>query len=291
MSSRSLPLAVLAASSCTWGLAWIPIKSLGASGISGLALVLVASCAAGVVLLPTLIGEHAAWRTDLGGLGLIALLGGYSNLSFAVATLHGDIVRVMVLFYLLPAWGVLGGWLWLGERLDAARLAGVGMALAGAWLMLGGPRVRWTGGLTWPDLMAISCGIAFAGNNLLFRAKQAIPVGSKTVAMLLGAAVMAAALLVADVRPWPAASSGAWLGAAGYGLGWLLVATLATQYGVTHLEAGRASIIILLELVVAVASAVAIGGESMTGQEIGGGTLILLAALVEARRAARVAAS
>lgn len=284
MNSRSLPLAVLAASSCMWGLAWIPIKSLGASGVGGLALVLVASCAAGVVLLPRLIGERAAWRADLGGLVLIALLGGYSNLSFAIATLHGDIVRVMVLFYLLPAWSVLGGWLWLGERLDAARLTGVGMALAGAWLTLGGPSVQWTGGFAWPDLMAISCGIAFAGNNLLFRAKQAIPVGSKTAAMLVGAAVMAAGLLVADAQPWPTASSSAWLGSAGYGLGWLLIATLATQYGVTHLEAGRASIIIVLELVIAVVSAMIIGGERMSGLEATGGALILLAALLEARR-------
>jgi drug/metabolite transporter (DMT)-like permease len=50
------------------------------------------------------------------------------------------------------------------------------------------------------------------------------------------------------------------------------------------MEAGRASIIIILELVTAVVTAVLIGGESMDRLELIGGSLILAAAIVEARR-------
>jgi drug/metabolite transporter (DMT)-like permease len=283
-SSHTLPLVVLATASCVWGLAWLPLKTVGTQGLGGIALVFVACCVAGALLLPRLLAEHAAWRHDLRGLALIALLGGYSNLSFAVATIYGDIVRVMVLFYLLPAWSALGGRLFLGERLDAARLLGLALALVGAFLTLGGARAL-EGDFAWTDVLAVTCGMAFAGNNLLFRAKQSIPLGSKTAAMVIGGALIAAVLLAGGVQPWPTVPPAAWLGAAGYGLAWLFVANLATKYGVTHLEAGRASIIILLELVVAVASAVVIGGEQMSGQELAGGTLILTAAFLEARRA------
>jgi drug/metabolite transporter (DMT)-like permease len=281
-AARPLPLVALAASSCMWGLAWIPLKALGAQGVGGVVLSLVASCAAGALLLPRLLSERSEWRHDPAGLWLIALLGGYSNLTFAVATMYGDIVRVMVLFYLLPVWSALGGRLFLGERLDRTRVAAVGIALTGAWLTLGGAEAL-QGSVHWPDWLAISCGMAFAANNLLFRAKQSVPVGSKTAAMVLGGALLAGVLLVAGVQAWPQVEPAAWAGTAGYGLAWLLLANLCTQYGVTHLEAVRASIIILLELVVAVASAVLIGGEQMSVAELTGGLLILGAGLLEAR--------
>jgi drug/metabolite transporter (DMT)-like permease len=52
------------------------------------------------------------------------------------------------------------------------------------------------------------------------------------------------------------------------------------------MEDGRASVIIILELVTAVASALWIGGECMSVTEMVGGALILTTAVIEARRAA-----
>lgn len=284
MASGRLPLLVLVAASCMWGLAWMPLKALAANGFSGLMLVLVACGTAAAVVLPRLISQRSEWRGQGAWLAGIALLGGYSNLAFTTATMYGDVVRVMVLFYLLPAWGVLGGRLFLGERLDFPRVAAVVLALGGAWLVLGGfdvlqLNVRWT------DVMAITCGMAFAGNNLLFRACQQIPLASKTAVMLLGAVALAIPPLLLGVQPLPSASAEGWVGAVGYGLVWLLCATFATQFGVTHMEAGRASIIIVLELVVAVVSAVLIGGEQMSPAELAGGLMIMAASVMEARRA------
>jgi drug/metabolite transporter (DMT)-like permease len=280
-----LPLAVLVAASIMWGLAWLPLKGLAGLGLSGIALTVVACGAAAALLVPRLVHERRSWRGEARWLALIALLGGYANLAFTVAMIYGEVVRVMVLFYLLPVWGVLGGRLFLGERLDAPRVIAVAAALTGAVLILGGVEAL-TGKIAWADAIAITCGMTFAANNLVFRAHQQIPVASKTAAMLLGATVLAVVLLAAGVQPWPVVSAGGWLAAIGYGLAWLLVATLGTQFGVTHMEAGRASVIIILELVTAVASALWIGGERMSVSEIVGGALILVAAVIEARRAA-----
>ena len=151
-------------------------------------------------------------------------------------------------------------------------------------MVLGGG-VKWTGNVSWIDLLAITCGMSFAGNNLVFRARQDIPVASKTAVMLFGSAVMGIPLLLAGVQHWPEASAAGWAGALAYGVVWLLLANLATQFGVTHMEAGRASIIIILELVVAVTTAMVLGGERMSAAELAGGLSILAAAFIEARRA------
>jgi drug/metabolite transporter (DMT)-like permease len=271
-----------------WGIAWMPLKKLSASGFSGTALVLISSLVAASLLLPRLLVEREQWRGQGRWLLGIALFGGYSHLAFTTATMYGDIVRVMVLFYLLPAWGVLGGRVFLGERLDAARVAAVMLALAGAWLVLGGGSA-WRGRIHWTDVVAVTCGMAFAGNNLLFRACQEIPVASKTAFMLLGAAALSVPFLVLLGEPrWPIASAAGWAGVLGYGVVWLCLANLATQFGVTHMEAGRASIIILVELVVAVVTAVALGSEQMSSTELAGGLCILAAAVIEGRRAGAV---
>lgn len=52
----------------------------------------------------------------------------------------------------------------------------------------------------------------------------------------------------------------------------------------THLEAGRASILIIMELLTAVITAAWWAGETMAPMEWFGGTLILSAAVLEAWR-------
>ena len=64
----------------------------------------------------------------------------------------------------------------------------------------------------------------------------------------------------------------------------MMLITLGTQWGVTHLEAGRASIIIVMELVVAVISAVIILNQSLSLVEIAGALLVITAAILEGFR-------
>ncbi len=282
----SAPLIALLLAAILWGLSWIPLKQFSAHGVHGVSLNLVAYGGLALLFLPMLWRQRAAWRGQGGTLLLIALLGGYANFAFTTGMALGEVVRVMVLFYLVPVWGVLGGWLFLNEAIDRSRLLGVVLALSGALLILGGPAVL-QGEVSWLDLLAISCGLAFAANNIVFRARPGLPMGSKLAAMFLGCAGMAAAGLVLGLQDWPAAPASIWGWVLLFGLGWLLLATLGTQWGVTHMEAGRAAILIILELVVAVGSAMLIGGERMTPLEMAGGALILGAALLEGWREGR----
>lgn len=283
-SGERWPVVALIGSSVMWGGMWWPLKQINALGLGGIPLIVCAFGAAGLLLLPILVLQRLGWSGEGRFLLLIALLGGYANIAYTEALIYGEVLRVMVLFYLVPVWGVLGGRLFLGERIDWIRGLGVVLALSGAFIVLGGFKVL-AGRISWTDLLAVTCGMAFAGNNLVFRARQAPPVSSKVAAMMLGSVVLALPLALLDGRPWPQAAASSWAWVAAYGIGWMLLATAATQWAVTHMEAGRASTLIILELVTAVVSATLVGGERMGTGEWLGGILVIAAALLEAWRA------
>lgn len=279
----SAPVTVLIFSSIAWGLSWMPLKYLSARGVHGVPLIAIAYGAAFPLLAPILWHQRDFWRRETRSLLAILFLGGYANLAFVSAMIYGEVTRVMVLFYLLPVWGVLGGRIFLGEAIDTPRWLAVALALSGAFLVLGGWRAL-RGAVSWVDLLALTAGLSFALNNLIFRARQSLPVASKVAAMFLGCFLLAAGALAWGVQSWPALELRAWGLTAVFGLGWLMLATFATQWSVTHLEAGRAAILMIIELITAVASAAYFGHERMAPMEMLGGALILAAAVIEARR-------
>jgi drug/metabolite transporter (DMT)-like permease len=284
----TLAVPILFLSSIGWGLSWLPLKALEARGLEGPLLVLVAFGCASLVLLWPFLRQRGQWRSQLRQLLLIAVLGGFANLAFQIALQQGEVIRVMILFYLLPVWSVLGGRLVLGERIDALRLFALGAALLGALLILGGVEVLLIGP-SWVDLLALGAGMGFAFNNIAFRATPALPVTSKIFAMFAGGLVLIALylMMLAPVQG-PAPDAGTLSLTALYGMAWLLLITFGTQWAVTCMEAGRSSLIIVMELVTAVVSAALLLGETLDAWELLGGLLVLSAAVLEGRREAEV---
>lgn len=285
-----LPVLVLLASSMLWGLTWLPLKHFGRFGIEGPAVTLFAHGTVGVLALPFLWRRRATWRGSLGSMGWLGLFGGLANLAFASAIVLGDVTRVMVLFYLLPAWGVLGARLLLGERIDARRWWSLAAALSGAFLVLGGPEIlQQPPG--WVDALAALSGLALATNNVLFRKASEVPIATKVGFVFVGSLAWALLVIVASpALAIPAAPALIWTEVVVFGLVWILVATAATLYGVHHLDAGRSSLLIIMELVTAVVSAAWISGKVPSAVECVGGLLILTSGLLEALRAEPVLA-
>src|SRR6266436_5136562 len=75
-------------------------------------------------------GMESAWA----GLA-VSLIGALAL--YSASMLLTEVVRTLVLFYLAPMWGALLGILLLGERLTAARVAAIGLSLAGMLAILG----------------------------------------------------------------------------------------------------------------------------------------------------------
>lgn len=278
------PVVVLVIASFFWGLSWLPLKGISQMGFDGPLLIFLAYSLLTLFFWPFLWRHKSFLRSHLKAWLTILLLGGGANLAFNYALIYGDVIRVMVLFYLLPLWGVLGGKFILQEKVDALGWLAAGLAIVGAFLIVGGFEV-FDAPPSWLDGIAVLSGFLFAMNNLAFRAHQDIPIVPKLGALFIGTVIFSGLLCIAIGVSLPENAS--WIGwgiLVFYGLVWLLIANLGSQWGVTHLPASRSSIIIIIELVVAVISAVLIANETLSLWEGIGGAFILSAAILEALR-------
>ena len=278
------PILVLLCASTLWGLTWIPLKHFAAHGLHGVTVALVAHGSVCALAIPWLARHRQELRGQLTALLLLAGFGGVSNLSFVTAVASGDVVRVMVLFYLLPAWGVIGGRVVLGERIDGRRGFSVVCALGGARLVLGGFHV-FASPPTLIDGLAVLAGMMLAFQNIAFRKFDELGISIKIAVVFVGCFACAAVLSALGVAPIPAKVPPViWTEVVAFGLVWLLLASIGTLWGVAHMEAGRSSILIIMELVTAVVSAALLSSRSLSLLEWLGGGLIILAALLEAWR-------
>ena len=277
-----LAVAALLVAGLLWGLTWIPLKYFGRQGLSGITLTIMSYGLVGLLVLPWLIYRRKTWWAQRRLVLMIALAGGLANVCFLSAIVQGEVVRVMLLFYLAPVWGVIGGRLFFDEPFTRLRVIGVATAVVGAVLLLGGPAV-----LVAPpgmiDLLAVGSGMFYASQNLFTRAADRTPLDAKALVVFVGCGLLSGLILlgtdeaIPDVSP---ALLGQLLAFAGI---WMLTAMVVTAWGVSHMEAGRAAILLVFELVAAVVSAMWIAGDRLNGLEWIGAAMIVTAALLETR--------
>lgn len=282
MNSR-LAVIILLCSSIGWGLTWLPIKALGDAGLHGLHLVFIICTSISIVLMPWLIKQRSLWLPVLPFMLLVALFGGIANIAFQVSILHGDVIRVMILFYMLPIWSVLGGCLILGEVLDKRRVLTLLLCVGGAFLILEAWRVSWLS-FTWIDGLALLSGFALAANTVVFRFTMGTPFTSKIGFMFVGGFVLVGIILAFFPTGVALPSTGVVLGALAYGLGWILLVSYGSMWGVTCLGAGRGAVLIVVELVVAVLSVLIVTQVDLKFYEAVGCVMVIVAAILEGAR-------
>lgn len=267
--------------SLLWGASWIPLKALHAAGADGVSLVLAGYSILFLVSLPFIVPYRRTLLCNWHYLAAIAVLGGSANLCFSYALIYGEVIRVMVLFYLLPVWGVLGGRFILKEHTSVWRWLGVVLAIGGAFILLGGAAI-FQHPPQWIDVVALASGIFFAMSNLLFRGVKTVALAPKLTALFLGASLVSSVSLLLLDLPFAGFSAGfPWHYVLLYSLTWLVVANVGSQWAITQMPAGRSSIILILELITAVFTAAILAGEVLTTQIIVGGLLILTATAAE----------
>ncbi|MFL0809307.1 MAG: DMT family transporter [Agarilytica sp.] len=279
-----LPILVLALACIFWGTSWYPLRLLNGLGFNGLFIILFAHVLLALTFLPAVRRSDVSKRNGPYLVG-IAIAGGLAIFSFTYALIYGDVVRVMVLFYLLPVWGVLGGRIFLQERIDRFRWLGVGLALIGAFLILGGAKI-FEAPPSWMDALALLSGMGFAANNLLFRGVGHLSLPTKLFSMFAGCAFITGVLFMlgASGSALPVSSLSNWAWLLLYTFTWLLLANLGSQWAVERMEAGRSSIIIIVELLAAIFSAMLIDDKRLSGIEWLGCVLVVSAALLEAHK-------
>ena len=278
------PTAALLVSSVIWGTVWHPYRLLDAQGLHGTPATFLTYL---VTLALTALVFTKSWRECFKAPTLffaLAMASGWANYAYVMGTLEGEVVRVLLLFYLAPVWTLpLARWL-LGERATPANYVVVLLALVGAITMLWRPEIGWPVPRNPADWYGLSAGFAFALNNVVVRRLHDSSVAAKTFASCFGVlAISAVAMLLAGDFSSLAQARGAatiWL-IIGVGSA-LFFSTLMVFYGVVHLPAIRAIVIMLFELVVGAISSHWLAGESLSMREWIGGILIVAATLFSA---------
>ncbi|MCJ0765466.1 DMT family transporter [Variovorax terrae] len=277
-----LPALALLFNAFVWGISWWPFRLLESHGLHPLwatAIIYVFSLACVLALRPN------AWRGFAGhpALWLLALSSGITNMGFNWAVTVGDVVRVVLLFYLMPAWTVLLAWLVLGEKPAPASLLRMALALAGVVIVLRTEHSAWPVPEGYADWLALLGGFSFALTNILLRRLHRAPPESRVVAMFSGGTLTAcgAALIgmTQGLVSAPPAPATAWLLVAGLLSLGFLAGNIALQFGASRLNAHTTALVMLSEVVFASVSAVVLGAAELPGRILVGGSLILLAAL------------
>ncbi|MFA7243368.1 MAG: DMT family transporter [Sulfuricellaceae bacterium] len=283
MASKQKVLAVSALlfGATTWGLVWYPYRLLELSGVSG-----ALSCfftysiplLVGVVFFRRQLSRVRDFRWMLLGIGFTA---GWTNLAYVLAILHGEVMRVLLLFYLSPLWTVIFARLLLNERPNRYGYLVIGMAFAGAVTMLwqshlGAPLPRNSA-----EWLALSAGLTFAAINVLSRRGKEIPVNLKSLSVWAGVSLLSLLAMAFYPDEFAVVSRLApadWTLLLALGAIMFLV-TVITQYGLAHTPANQAIVIFLFELVVAAVSSYFLANEALGVREWLGGALIVAATL------------
>lgn len=288
-TKRALPALALTLNAFTWGVSWWPFRQLQEAGLHPLW--------ATVLIYLLAVAAITAWRPGAWGellrtptLWLLIGASGTTNASFNWGVTVGDVVRVVLLFYLMPLWAVLLARVLLHEPFTRAALLRVAVALAGAAVVLWPPEGL-EGGLpvprSLPEWLGVLGGFTFALNNVMLRREAHRPEAARALAMFLGGAVVAGALALAlgaqGQVPAPPSPAAGWIaGALAMGAAFL-VGNMALQYGASRLPANVTAVVMISEVLFASASAVALGSGQITPSLALGGALIVGAALLAGR--------
>jgi len=288
LNSNLLPALALLCNALIWGLSWWPLRLMFDAGLHPLwATALMFALIATAMLLLRPAARRRLLRTP--GLWLLMLTAGITNVAFNWAITIGDVVRVVLLFYLMPAWAVLLAWRFLGERPSGWALARLLLAFAGVALVLWpaeGGMQHLAADFSLADALAVLGGFMFAANNVLLLRLRSEPTQARVLAMFAGGALAGLAVAGAShalgLVPALPAPGAAWLVPV---LAWaavLVLANWALQFGATRLPAGTTSLVMLSEILFATASSVLAGAASPAAATWAGGALIVLAALLAA---------
>ncbi|OIR11124.1 EamA-like transporter family protein [mine drainage metagenome] len=280
-----MPIAGVLSGALVWGLIWYPYRVLQEAGMSGamatcITYLLAMLC--GAFMLPRIWRE----RSTFGWWALLLVFSaGWANFGYVLGMLHGEVMRVLLLFYLAPVWTILFSFWMLGERLDRYGYLILGLSVCGAMVMLWKPELGLPLPQNFSEWLGLSAGMGFALSNVTSRRASHLSVETKSFSLWLGTAALTLPFLLWQGEVTVQLVSISWHS-------WMLLAVMglvlcatsfAVQYGVTHLTANRAVVLFLFELVVASLSSYFLANEALGLRDGLGAALIVSASLLSGK--------
>ena len=266
-----------------WGVIWYPYRIMQEAGVSGVVSSLYTYV---IALLIAALIFHKHWRDTFKqpkSIVWLALVAGWTNLSYVLAIIDGEVMRVMLLFYLSPLWTLILAHFWLKERTNWQGVVIIVLSLIGAFTMF------WqTDALPLPnnnaEWLALSSGMGFALTNVITRHSTQLSIPAKSIAVWVGVALISLLFMKIQGQSFPESSV---MHLTQWGLMvlialLLMAATFLVQFGITHVPVTKASVLFMFELVVAAVASYYLTDETLSLREWLGGSLIVMAALYAA---------
>lgn len=270
------------ASASIWGLYWLPLRYLEEHGIAGGWAIAAVNLPAGLVLVPVVLSRwRANTRFFLHAVAIGVLTGSALSL-YASGLIYSSVVRATLLFYLTPVWATLIGIAWLGEKSSIARWTAISAGLVGLGMLVsGGGSVP----LNIGDFFALLSGVFWALGAAMIVRFDKVPVpamtmiqfavtalGALAIGALMGAASLPAATDLIAIMPLSSAIS----------ILIFLPCVVVIFWTQKFLFPGRAGLLMMSEVLMAVLSAsLLIPEEKLSAIEWGGAVLIIGACLFE----------
>ncbi len=252
--NNSLAIVSLLTGALVWGLIWFPYRALDAAGVGG-ALSSFLTYFLALAARTDIVARRMSSRIARSGwlLAAMALAAGWCNLAYVLGTIHGEVMQVMLLFYLAPLWTVVFARVVLGERPGPAGYFVIALSLGGAAIMLGRTGLVLPLPRSGAEWLGLSSGMAFALTNVLSRKARHVDVAVRSLSVWAGVSLVAlpVMLLTEDpVRSLRALDAYAWLLVVLLAMV-IFSVNLVVQYGLANTGANQAIVIFLSELVFA----------------------------------------
>ena len=281
------PIIALLTGAGIWGMIWYPYRHLEHAGISAETSITISYffvLLLGIILFRKSIRLSLIFNGEAHLLVWIGLFAGVANTAYIVGVVHGEIMRVLLLFYLAPLWTVIFARYLLNERLSLHGYMVIALSLIGAITILWQPENTVPLPSSFGDWMGLLGGFTFALVNVLIRKDQQHNIQLKSIAIWVGITFigLVCSQFVNATFVFTEISAGSWLILLGIGL-MMFIASVALQFGLTYTPANQAIVILLFELIVAAITAYFLANEAMTVLEWAGGLMIIFATLFSTR--------
>ena len=266
-----------------WGLFWIPLRGLESAGLHDLWAMVVYFAVPSLFVLPVVALRRARIRRAGLPLLLTVVTSGMALTLYSASIVFTDVIRALMLFYLMPIWSAILARALLGERILPIRIIAMSLAALGM-LVLFGLGVGWPVPRNIGDWMGLAGGFFWALTVVRVRMHEDHSAMDLTCGFFLCGLVLSGATALAlspGHAPALDQTSPALPGLILFVILLVIPGTYASLWGPKYVNPAVASLLFMTEIVVGAISAALFAGEPFGLRETIGVTLIACASLLE----------
>lgn len=277
-------LAIVFASALLWGVYWIPVRTVESAGAAGLWAGLYLGLGA---LVPALVlwafrrGTPMDRRQALGALGM-----GTAFALYSASIAYGEVIRVLLFFYLAPAWSTAIECLFFGRRWTWHSALALAVSFTGIVVICRG-QIPLDGLNALGDWLALAAGMIWSVSTALVYSRGQPSLPALTAVAMTGMVLVASGCLLlagSGLANAPGDLTGpliAGLAALAFGACYILPVMITTLWGAQRVRPATMSFLLTGEIVSGVATAALFLSEPFGAPEVLGAMLIAAGATIE----------